>query len=49
MTNTDTALAIADHHQRTETKSPTAFHHFGDAVDVDGLLNEVNLFGCLLG
>src|SRR6185312_1642273 len=40
----DPALAVADHHQRRETETPSALHHFGDAVDRNQLFDELGLF-----
>src|SRR4029077_18338719 len=36
----DPTLLVADHHQRGKAEAPSALHHFGDAVDVDELVDE---------
>src|SRR6202043_411371 len=36
----DPALLIADHHQRGKAEAQSTLHHFGDAVDVDELVDE---------
>jgi hypothetical protein len=40
---TDTALLITNDHQRCETESAAAFHHFGDAVDANQLFDKFGL------
>src|SRR2546423_4130538 len=37
----DTALLVADDHERRETETPAAFHHLGNTVDMDELVYEL--------
>jgi hypothetical protein len=36
----DAALLIADNDQRGKTETPSALHHFGDAVDVNQAIHK---------
>src|SRR5208282_952451 len=40
VTEADPALLVADHDQRGEAEAAAALHHFGDAIDVDELVDE---------
>jgi hypothetical protein len=41
MAETDAAALIADHDQGCKTETPAALHHFGDAVDMHELVDEL--------
>jgi hypothetical protein len=36
----DAALLVTDNDERSETETPSALHHFGDAVDVDQAIHK---------
>ena len=40
----DPPTLITDHHQGCETKPASAFHHFGDPVDVYQTIYQLTLF-----
>jgi hypothetical protein len=44
MAETDPAALITNDHKRCKPKPTAALHHFGDAVDVDKLIDEFAVF-----
>jgi hypothetical protein len=41
MAEANAAALIADHHKGRKAKTPSALHHFGDAVDMHELIDEL--------
>ena len=41
MPEADAAALIADHDESRKTEAPAAFHHFGNAIDVHELIDEI--------
>jgi hypothetical protein len=41
VTEADAALLVADDNERGEAEAASALHHFGDAVDVDELVDKL--------
>src|ERR1700728_4833471 len=43
MAETDAAGTVTNDHQRSKTKATTALYHFGDAIDVNQLVDQIRI------